>query len=644
MKKIFLIVYFINNIIAIAQVDTTFYGLRGYEDLEGNTQLFFRMLSHYQVKATEDNYKGITRRDIFHRDVKNKIDSLFILDYFDFHQPLPAIGHYVSDFEFVDSTLTNFYQCGDALKSFEPVPIVIYNREYDHPFDVESFHGTTYNLEIAKSDTNFNVYVYADNTPKGIFKKSEYDIFKFIESTENFKLVSINNTSPNMWFVEDNQGYLYRSVDTGKTFNIVDSSIVDINSNYFYFTIDNINRYFYYDPDSVHIYRVIKDENKYQLSVSNNKGELNSWQRRFESTQELFISVDHSLFGNIYLAADKQIFKSDDYGETFSLYTELENKIVGIYKKPNSDLLYATTSHKLLEINSDSVRILKELIDYETLSYYPLSIGNKWIYKRTYDWMNAVDTIYVKKEIIGKELLNNENEYYKISEIKSNNPNKYSYHERIDTASGFVYRLTDYGETILFNLKINKGDTLNIGDRRKQNFYSTEQKFYFGEYCNLKNHKIYDIYGLDNEGFTAADRFGIINKYRSIVDAPLVLDTLIGCVINGIIYGDTTLTAVNDNIDTIQIEYSLSQNYPNPFNPSTKIEYQISSNVKGEKANVSLIVYDILGREVATLVNKQQKPGHYEAQFDASDLTSGIYFYKLQSGKFVESKKMILLR
>jgi len=91
-------------------------------------------------------------------------------------------------------------------------------------------------------------------------------------------------------------------------------------------------------------------------------------------------------------------------------------------------------------------------------------------------------------------------------------------------------------------------------------------------------------------------------------------------------------------------EYSLSQNYPNPFNPSTTIKYSIPTDVRGETQEVKLMVYDILGREVATLVNKQQKAGNYKVQFDASNLTSGIYLYSLQSGNFVDSKKMILLK
>ena len=85
--------------------------------------------------------------------------------------------------------------------------------------------------------------------------------------------------------------------------------------------------------------------------------------------------------------------------------------------------------------------------------------------------------------------------------------------------------------------------------------------------------------------------------------------------------------------------YSLMQNYPNPFNPTTEIRYQIS-----EVSNVSLKVYDVLGREVRTLVNRKQGPGTYEVQFDASGLASGVYFYKLQAGPYTEIKKCLLMK
>ncbi len=89
----------------------------------------------------------------------------------------------------------------------------------------------------------------------------------------------------------------------------------------------------------------------------------------------------------------------------------------------------------------------------------------------------------------------------------------------------------------------------------------------------------------------------------------------------------------------IPIVYNLTQNFPNPFNPSTTIRYQIPQD-----GIVTLKIYDILGREVATLVNEEKVAGKYEVNFNASSLASGVYIYKIQAGSFINSKKMILLK
>jgi hypothetical protein len=85
--------------------------------------------------------------------------------------------------------------------------------------------------------------------------------------------------------------------------------------------------------------------------------------------------------------------------------------------------------------------------------------------------------------------------------------------------------------------------------------------------------------------------------------------------------------------------YSLSNNYPNPFNPSTDFEFRIA-----EPGFVTIKIYDVLGNEVASLVNEEKPAGSYKISFDASGLSSGVYFYRLTSGSFVETKNMILLR
>jgi len=85
--------------------------------------------------------------------------------------------------------------------------------------------------------------------------------------------------------------------------------------------------------------------------------------------------------------------------------------------------------------------------------------------------------------------------------------------------------------------------------------------------------------------------------------------------------------------------FELYQNYPNPFNPETKISYQIP-----QRDHVTLKVYDILSNEVSTLVNEEKSAGIYEVIYDASNLSSGIYFYQLIAGKFIATKKMLLLK
>jgi hypothetical protein len=94
-----------------------------------------------------------------------------------------------------------------------------------------------------------------------------------------------------------------------------------------------------------------------------------------------------------------------------------------------------------------------------------------------------------------------------------------------------------------------------------------------------------------------------------------------------------------ENSTKLPKEFNLSQNYPNPFNPSTKIEFKLP-----HKSFVTLKVFDVLGNEIATLVNEEKPSGSYEVEFDASKLPSGIYFYRIQAGSFVETKKMLLLR
>ena len=101
---------------------------------------------------------------------------------------------------------------------------------------------------------------------------------------------------------------------------------------------------------------------------------------------------------------------------------------------------------------------------------------------------------------------------------------------------------------------------------------------------------------------------------------------------------------INNISEQVPEGFSLSQNYPNPFNPSTKIRFEIKTEKNGGSSGVRLIVYDTQGREVAELLNGNLSPGTYEVSFEAVNLSSGIYFYKLEADGFSDTKKMMLIR
>ena len=107
-----------------------------------------------------------------------------------------------------------------------------------------------------------------------------------------------------------------------------------------------------------------------------------------------------------------------------------------------------------------------------------------------------------------------------------------------------------------------------------------------------------------------------------------------------------TITSVHDGRSQQPEGFLLEQNYPNPFNPSTHINYQIShpgSRIPGSRF-VTLRVYDMLGREVATLMDEEKPTGTYQARFDGSGLASGVYFYVLHAGSQRASRRMILMK
>ena len=149
-----------------------------------------------------------------------------------------------------------------------------------------------------------------------------------------------------------------------------------------------------------------------------------------------------------------------------------------------------------------------------------------------------------------------------------------------------------------------------------------------------------------NGGINWIDR---TNGASSILTSVYFVDSYIGWTVGwGKIFNTTDggSTFINPISTETPSKYSLSQNYPNPFNPTTVIRFNISGFPVKTSGNdkVVLKVYDIMGREVQTLVNERLQPGTYEVSFDGSLLNSGVYFYKLITDGFTETKKMLMIK
>jgi len=287
-----------------------------------------------------------------------------------------------------------------------------------------------------------------------------------------------------------------------------------------------------------------------------------------------------------------------------------------------------------LEIGNNKILVLMNL--------YPLEVGNVWVYMDT-SWWPTIQVSRVLIEVLGDSVAPNGKLYFHLKEGSDH------FLERIDSTEGILYRYFEHpnlpeDEYIIADLLAEMGDTILVFDPNNPNiktylFVSKIDTFYkWGltkfrkEFCRFSwSYSMYRIFSFTND-------IGLDFSYWGLQGTQMSLKRRIkGCIISGIVYGDPS--PVDEETQKAPLEFTLLQNYPNPFNPATTINFEIP-----EREFVTLKVYDILGREFATLVDEEKPAGSYEVQFSASGLTSGIYFYQFQAGNYSETKKMILLK
>ncbi len=277
-------------------------------------------------------------------------------------------------------------------------------------------------------------------------------------------------------------------------------------------------------------------------------------------------------------------------------------------------------------------------IDSVSLNYLPLALGNIWVYNHYTNTPPSSNFEYRGKEryeIAKDTLMTNGKHYY---------DRTYLGYTRIEPVNFSVFSYFLGIETKRDSLKAKINDTVitcyHIADTAYKDILGSSRRNKFvNTFCMITNQQYF---------WNLTYRLGYWT-YSNITDGTIegFTDTLVGAVINGIVYGDTTINGLQKLSNYVPGEFSLSQNYPNPFNPATKIKFSIplSRGVsEGRGMLVRLIVYDILGREVASLVNERLSPGSYEVEWDGSDYPSGVYFYKLITSGYTETRKMVLLK
>jgi hypothetical protein len=571
--------------------------LKGMEDYNGNTNLFYRINSS-QVDSFNENQSN----NIYLFNVLNKIDSLFQLDYSYYNNYTGGGYRVVNGYDFWEKNPRKFIICG-AAGGIDGSPFI---ERFDGFHITISFFGEPGFISISHQNDSLLYSTFKD----GFLYRSTSGGISW-DTAGKFNAISLSPYNDKVLFASESGG-LYKTTDGGLTKHLVDTISADS------YSPDQL----FYDKDTNYIYRVTIHNGLNKVLVSNNSGELNSWQEKFTSPLPIYLSVDYSVPGSVYLATNKYIYHSTDNGNTFTLSNSFDKKLVGIYKKPGSSKLYAATDYIIYEIDGSTINIIKQLpVDKEIFKFDPLDIGNKWVYNEVFippGSQPKYDLIY-SREIIKDTLFTNQRLYKQVKTIEWESGISFSY-ERIDSTTGQVYMWYDYTnqEYLVDDLSAVLGDTINGARFGPHNFLtmfdSLTTKNMFGllkenhTYSENSFYSGYNIYSLTKD-------FGLTYRDYYPEDYIITYD-LKGCIIKGVVYGDTSLiVGIKDKPPLQPVKFALLQNYPNPFNPSTTIKYSIAS-----RSIVTIKIYDILGKEIAVLVNAEKEPGNYDINFNASRL------------------------
>ncbi len=269
--------------------------------------------------------------------------------------------------------------------------------------------------------------------------------------------------------------------------------------------------------------------------------------------------------------------------------------------------------------------------------YFPLEVGNKWFYKQYSQAYPLGEPIYSKTiqqiwRVVERQQINLNNTTALVETSKRINEQN----DTFETADTILINqnnniITVFPNKLFLWQNSFSFDVLSCRSYLSNLFSKHYTSYVFGDF-------LYHVF-TDSIGFSV---------YNGQAMKGFLETYVVGCILNGKKYGEVLenyLVNVDDKPSNIPSGFSLSQNYPNPFNPETTVNYQLPT-----AAFVTLKVYDLLGRVVATLVNEHKQAGNYKATLNVGhiersrEMASGIYFYRLQAGTYNQTRKLILMK
>jgi|GEM_PF-4029187 photosystem II stability/assembly factor-like uncharacterized protein len=270
-------------------------------------------------------------------------------------------------------------------------------------------------------------------------------------------------------------------------------------------------------------------------------------------------------------------------------------------------------------------------------NYFPLQIGNKYLYH----WQTLYSSGDFWAAITMDTIVNGHRYYYMM-----NFPGYLNEFVRYDSATSGTMVLSQnqncngyVNEYLWDSLRAQVGNTFNSCTYNGPYVHCTQYSIrnLFNNFPVMSKTFYHD--GLTEQYVTYGENFGIIGYSAGEPPPPDYFVSLKGCVLNGVVYGDTIMSNVQKEGSETPYGYLLEQNYPNPFNPVTNIKFEIPKT-----SLVKISVYDIMGREIDVLVNEQMQAGIYKVSWNGYQHSSGVYFCRMTSGGFTDTKRMVLVK